>query len=311
MTIKYLSSETEKIQNQTVSGIDICATLVAKAGEVLTGGSPNEYLNPLSQYFDPSNVHIKVVLKRDRQEHILISDNLAVLGHFATITQGRDQWTEGVQLSTTESAHLLYLPFSGNTNNQAHVYVSGEDTLEVYINIVKGAYGSKLDANACVFEARACPSIGIETYIPFISVHSVRGNQSSELVQCGNNVTRIALISMSDGSETAPNAFTDVTINSDRLDKSFNANQLILEHSKSIEDSVRTHADAIDTYLIHEDIEIDNCKVNLKMNPSKIRDNTNYLVYSRFVTSTDIVRKAQNMMLKHQSADLGKIKDSL
>ncbi|AXH78169.1 MAG: major capsid protein [Bacteriophage sp.] len=309
MTVRYLSSETERLSNQTVSGIDICATLVAKAA--YTEISKNEYMPVTPKYFDPSNVHVKVLLRRNGIEHTLISENLALLSRYATITQGRDQWEDGVRLAPTEDAHNVYIPFSGNTNFPSHINLKGDDILEVYVNVVRGAYGSKLDANACIFDVRATPSIGIETHIPFISSFSVRANQASETVQAGNNVMRVALMSMSDDDLGKPNAFTDVTLNSDRLDISFNSNQLLLQHSKSIEDSVTTHANNVDTYLIHEDIEVDNCKISLKMNPKNIRENTIYVVFSRFLTSLDILQKAQAMQVKHESADLAKAPVSL
>lgn len=311
MTIKYLSSETEYITDQTVSGLDICLTLVAKSATSFDSGSKNEYLSPTPKFLDPSNIHIKTVLKRNNKEYLLISENLAVLSRFATITQGRDQWENGLKLTDTERLHAVYIPFSGNVNWQSHINVKNGDVLQTYVNVVKGAYGASLDANACICEVRTSPSIGIEKFIPYIKTYSIRGSQANDLIQMGNNVTRVALLAMSNDVSNLPKAFTDVSLTSDRLDKSFNANQLILEHSKSIEAPENSNAETIDTYLIHEDIELDQAKLNLKMNPQFIKENTNYVVYSTFDTSIEILQKAREMQEKHESSDIGKLPVSL
>nr|5OAC_A Chain A, Major capsid protein [Bacteriophage sp.]5OAC_B Chain B, Major capsid protein [Bacteriophage sp.]5OAC_C Chain C, Major capsid protein [Bacteriophage sp.]5OAC_D Chain D, Major capsid protein [Bacteriophage sp.]5OAC_E Chain E, Major capsid protein [Bacteriophage sp.]5OAC_F Chain F, Major capsid protein [Bacteriophage sp.]5OAC_G Chain G, Major capsid protein [Bacteriophage sp.]5OAC_H Chain H, Major capsid protein [Bacteriophage sp.]5OAC_I Chain I, Major capsid protein [Bacteriophage len=307
MTIKYLSSETEKLMNQTVSGIDVCFTLIGVDDDSFASGSKNDYISDTPKFLDPSNVHIKATLKRGGKDYVLFSENLALLAKYSTITQGRDQWEEGVKLAAKEMVHLVYIPFSGNTNWPAHINLKDNDVLEVYVNVVRGAYGAELDANACICDVRTSPSIGVEKFIPFMTSYSIRANQATDLVNLGNDVTRIALLSMTNDVSNIPNAFTDVTLSSDRLDKNFNSNQLILEHSKCIEDSVRSHANEVDSYLIHEDIEIDSAKVHLKMNPAKIRENTIYLVRSHFQTSLEILQKAVAMEEKHQSADIAKV----
>lgn len=307
MTVKYLSSETERLQDQTVSGLDICFTLIAKTDTGFDAGSKNDYLSDTPKFLDPSNIHIKVTLKRGGKDNLLISENLALLGKFATITQGRDLWEDGVKLGTREMLHSVYIPFSGNTNWDNCLNLKNGDILETYVNVVKGAYGAELDANACICEVRSSPAIGIETMTPYITSYSVRANQQSDLIQAGNNVSRIALISMSNDNTNIPNAFTDVSITSDRLDKSFNSNQLILEHSKFIEDRSKSHADQVDSYLLHENVEIDSCKIGLKMNPVHIRENTVYVVYSHFETSLEILQKAQAMAEKHESKDIAKL----
>jgi len=311
MTIKYLSSETERLQNQTINGIDICSTLIGKSAFGANVLTTNEYLADSPKYLDPSYIHIKVTLKRDNKEHLLISENLALLGRYATITQGREQWENGIRRAGNEDLHAVFIPFSGNTNFPSHINLKGDDELITYVNVTRGAYGDLLDANACILDVRATPSIGIETHIPFISSYGIRKSQAKDTIQAGNNVMRIALLSMMDTPTKTPSAFTDVSINSDRLDISFTSNQLILAHSKSIEDSVRSHANNVDTYLIHEDTEIDNCKISLKMNPQFIEENCNYVMYSHFVSSIDIIQKAAAMVQKHQSADLGKLEATI
>lgn len=307
MTVKYLSSETERIQDQTVSGLDLCFTLIGKTDNSFDAGSKNDYLSVNPKFLDPSNVHIKITLTRNGKSTMLVSDNLALLGKFATITQGRDLWEDGVKLATREMLHSVYIPYSGNTNFDQVLNLKAGDILETYVNVVRGAYGSELDANACICEVRSSPAIGIEKMTPYITSYSVRANQQSDLIQAGNNVTRIALISMSNEVSNVPNSFTDVSITSDRLDKNFNSNQLILEHSKYIEDKVRTHADTLDSYLLHENTEIDGCKIALKMNPAHIRENTVYVVYSHFESSLETIQKAIAMSEKHESADIAKL----
>lgn len=311
MTVKYLSSDTERLQDQTVSGLDLCFTLIGKTDTSFDSGSKNDYLSDTPKFLDPSNIHIKVTLKRGGKDQMLISENLALLAKFATITQGRDLWEDGIKLGTREMLHSVYIPFSGNTNWENVLNLKNGDILETYVNVVKGSYGQELDANACICEVRASPAIGVEKMIPYLTSYSIRANQQSDLVQAGNNVSRIALISMSNDQTNIPNAFTDVSITSDRLDKSFNSNQLILEHSKFIEDKNRSNADTVDSYLLHENIEIDGCKIGLKMNPVHIRENTVYVMYSHFETSLEILQKATEMEAKHESKDVAKLPVSL
>jgi hypothetical protein len=312
MVISQGETRNEVIRNNTINGLNISVLLEATADNTalpLTG-----YRSTSS--FDPSNVNIEVILKRDGKNYTLVNTNLAIIGHYMTILQGGSLWRKGITLvpKAAGTKHLatrpLFIYLGGHYN------LSGQDEIYVSCTVNRGTFGTAVSTTNSKIQIEANPSIGVEKAIHQMHTYAIQANQQSDTVNLGDNVTRIALLSFE--TDFTKQVFKSCSLSSDRLDWTANEMELILRHwDKFPYDATDVLFQDVpdtshplyypNTFLIHDQDEIDKARLQFQMNPTNVEASENFVVWTTFQTSEEIIMRAAQRQQKHSERNLNKI----
>lgn len=316
MIIKQNETRIEKIKSQTINGLNISVMLEATADNTaipLTG-----YRNAAT--FDPSNISIEVTLKRNGVSYALVNQNLAVIAAYQTILKGGSLWRKGITLRKKAAAvkHLvtrgLFLYLGGHYN------LTNEDEILVSCTVNRGTFGTAVSSTESTIQVEANHSIGLEYAIHRMEFYAIQANQQSETVNLGDNVTRVALMSFEKDFEKQ--VFKSASLSSDRLDWTANEQELINRHWDKFDYSLADVLiqDVVDTahplyfpntFLIHDKDEIDKAKLQFQMNSLNVNASENFVGYTTFMTSQEMIQKALAMKQKHDVKNADKIQISI
>lgn len=321
MIIKINETRKHEVQNQTVNGLNISALLESAA--VNTVVPPTGYNTAVG--FDPSQINVEVVLLRtnaqgERSLHTIMNANLAILGQYNTILQNGNHWRHGLILQKRTSGATqivtrgLFVYFGG------HINVKGDDLLTVTVTVNRGTFGSAVSAPNSTLQVEMSSSIGIETALHRFHYYAIQASQNQDTVSLGDNVMRCALLSFATDPEKP--VFRSCSFASDRLDWTANEQELITRHLNQFPfnycdvllDDVAENAPKLafpHTRLIHFGEEVDQARVNFTMVPANVLQSENFVAYTSYITSLEIVKKAADLKSKHDAQDQGKLKVSI
>jgi len=312
MIIKQNETRHEKIRNLTINGLNISVLLEATADNTaipLTG-----YRSTSS--FDPSNVNIEVTLQRNGIKYTLVNQNLALIAHYQTILKGGTLWRKGLTLRKKDAAvkHLatrnLFLHLGGHYNLQ------GDDEILVTATVNRGTFGTAVSSTESTIQIEANTSIGVEYAIHQMNFYAIQATQSSDSVNLGDNVTRLALVSFETDFEKQ--VFKSASLSSDRLDWTANEQELIIRHwdkfPYNIADVLISNvADTAhplyypNTFLVHDSDEIDRARLQFQMNSLNVDASENFIAWTTFITSQELLSKAMQMKSKHERKNVEKV----
>jgi|GEM_PF-3217294 len=319
MQVRQSEKRIHKVVNETVNGLNIVAHLkAANANEDIL---ETQYMT--GQGFDPSNVTLDVQLRRDGKTRTLISTNLAVVAHYWTITMGQSHWYRGkvnVPKSATDHQELersVFIPFFGHHN------IKGSDELIVTVFCGRGTFnggpgGVALDGSSLLVTTNQ--SIGVESAIYRFHSQAIQSNMSDENVNLGDNVERVALVSFErDGTKPI---FKTCSLTSDRLDWTISEAELALKHRQFFP---YNYADVLmsrgwteqvmkyfpNTFLCHDKDEIDQAKLSVSLHPANVKSSQNYVCWTSFETSREMIAKAVEMQNRHNVENVEKVPDKL
>lgn len=315
MQVKQSEKRIHKVVNETVNGINVVAHLVASANN--TDISDTAYM--ATNGFDPSNVTIDVQLKRDGKTFTLISTNLAVIAHYATITMGQTSWYKGkvnVPKGASQKQELersVFIPFFGHHN------VKGTEEMIITVFCGRGTFntGVSLESSLLVTTNQ---SIGVETGIYRFHSQAIQANMSDENINLGDNVQRVALVSFErNGSKPIVKS---ASLSSDRLDWTISEAELALKHQQFFPynyldilanngwtEQVQKYFP--NTFLMHDRDELDQAKVTVNLNSANVESSKNMVCWTSFETSAEIIVKAREMATKHAIENISKVPETL
>lgn len=312
MILKNNETRNMAVKNATINGLNICVLLQGVNSDTV----------PLTGYrdltaFDPSNVSIEVALTRNGQKHILLNTNLALIAHYQTIMQTGRLWLRGGILRKNSDGVAQIVTRNLFLHLGGHYNLNGEDQILVTASVNRGTFGSALSASDCNIQIEANTSIGVEKAIFQQNFYSIQANQNSDNVNLGDNVTRIALISFE--KDPAKAIFKSATLASDRLDWNANEQELLLRFEDkfpySVEDRLTENIQNETqnpfyfpaTRLIHDFDEIDKAKLSFQLYSDNVQASQNFIAYTTFLTSWEMLDKAKNLMDKHSVKNQDKV----
>lgn len=316
MQIRLAEKRTHKVVNETVNGINVIATLVGSVNN--TAVMDTQYTT--GQGFDASNVHIDVILKRNGKTFNMISTNLAILAHFATIEKGANQWYKGhvtkprTANSKEEVVRSVFIPFWGHHN------VKGSDELIITVNCGRDAFNAGVDKAECALLVTPNQSIGYETGIFKFESYALQANQSNEIVNLGDNVMKVAIMSFE--RDWQKPIYKTASLSSDRLDWTIGDAEIRLKHYGFFPDN---YADGLiresqdnkpltyfpNTFIVHSDDEVDQAKLKVSMEAPNVSSSQNMIAWVSYETSAEIIQKATTMAVKHAEENAEKVPTTL
>lgn len=312
MQISQNETKRENLRNITINGLNVSVILEATADNTAI---------PLTGYrttsgFDPSNINIEVILKRNGISYTLVNNNLALIAHYSTMMKGGTLWRKGLTLRKKGVAtkHLvtrnLFLHLGGHYNLQ------GDDEILVTATVNRGTFGTAVSSTESKIQIEANTSIGVEYAIHQMNFYAIQASQSNDSVNLGDNVTRLALLSFETDFEKQ--IFKSVSLSSDRLDWTANEQELITRHWDKYPYNVADVLiqDVSDTahplyypnsFMVHDNDEIDRARLQFQMNPTNVDASENFIAWTTFITSQEMLSRAVQMKAKHSTKDSNKV----
>lgn len=316
MQIRKNEKRYHKVVNETVNGLNVVVHLVSSVNNVDIADTA--YMS--NQGFDPSNVTIDVQLKRDGKTFTLMSTNLAVIAHYSTIMMGQNSWLKGKVIVPKAAAvkqeveRTVFIPFFGHHN------VKGSDEMVITVYNGRGTFGTGINEDASSILVTANQSIGVETGIYRFNSQALQANMTTENVNLGDNVQRVAIVSFEKDWEKP--VVKAASLSSDRLDWTKSEGELFLQHQQFFPYNysdvlmLRGWTEATmkyypNTILFHDKDEIDQAKLSINLYPANVESSENLICWTYFETSREILTKAVEMQVKHSNENIAKVPETL
>jgi hypothetical protein len=280
-----------------------------------------------SNAFDPSQVSVKVVLKRKGKTYVIMQDNLLILGLFNHLEKNLHEFVNGIdKVYPAADAKALKIRIA-RLNFGGHTRVGEGDELIAEVTVGSAVYSSAIDATESSFEFYLNPSIGYETGVYSTVSEVVQSNAPKQSFNPGDNITKLIYLNF-DKQTLDTEVLSNVNIQSDRLDVSLTFNQLLGHHlSQYGEIPMARYATslplsggnavyrALDYYpqsaiLFDGDKianELDNLKVEMSFNSANVSASQNFLVWRRYETWPEIIIAAKERENKHINEKIEKI----
>lgn len=312
MNLRVNDNKIEKVIGQTVNGLNIAVLLEGKTANTTVADTGYQ----TTTGFDPSQINLQVDLKRNGKMFNIVNNNLALLAVEATIMQGGHLWFKGlpVQAPAAGKTHIvkrsLFLYFKG------HINISGDDELIVNCTVNRGSFGSDINENTATLQIEPNQSIGIEYQLNKLNIHSITAELNQDRVSLGDNVTDIVLHSFE--SDWNKPVFRQVSLGSDRLDWTFNDQQLPIRHFSLFphevtdillsQTAVGAHPLRFpNSFKVHQKDEVDKATLQFTMNSANVQPTRNFVFYWTFETSREMIAKAAEMKDKHDVKNIDKV----
>jgi hypothetical protein len=322
MIVEQGQSRVEKYNSGTFSGILLNTLLIADGA--------NEPI--LISDFDPSKVAIKVLLKRDKQTHVIMQDNLQLLGTFATLGKNYHEFLNGLDKVYAAAGKKAVKVRPVELDFGGFIRLDGKDELSIEVSLPQdGWVTGNINAGQSYIEFDAKPAIGYETHIPFTRFEVVQANANKLGFNPGDNITKLAFLNF-DKDDLSNEVISNLSISSDRWDINLSFNQLLNHHASQFEgSSAYRFGTALPTtagspsvfrgldYLPQTFIlfdgdkinnELDQCRVDIAFNAPNVNTSSNYLGYRTYIADIKTVAEAVQREEKHMTEKLEKIKNS-
>lgn len=279
--------------------------------------------------FDPAQVSVKVILKRNGSSHVIMQDNLLILGAFAGMRKNMHEFINGIDKiypaadKNAVKLRTVTIPFGGHVRLDS----AKMDVLIAEVSIGGSVYTANINASESNFEFYLNSSIGYETGIPSIVSEVVQTNATKQSFNPGDNITQLVYLNF-DKQTCEDEIITNCNIQSDRLDESFTFNQLLAHHAKQYDQhplerfgtslpvgGVGTAFRGLDywpqSFVLFDghkiQNELDNLKVEFSFNRGNVNSSQNYLVWMRYETDAATIIEAKERETKHINEKIDKI----
>jgi hypothetical protein len=316
MIIRKSESRQQTVRSNTIDGLNLDIYLSAAAVNTAIGVND----------FDPRQVNLKVLLKRNKRTYTLMQDNLLILGTFNSLLKGHHEFQNGWYVIAPAANAKAVQIRTVKICLGGHVNLKNDDEIFVEVTIGSGAFSANLDDTNCYVECDVNYSIGYEGGVMYTVSEVIQANSSKQAFNPGDNVVSLALLNFSEDN-FVNQVVTNLQFSSDRLDFSHNFFQLLNRHVQQFGCNPNYrygHTIPIDEsnpsdkafkwlpvypqsfQLLHEE-EVDKLVVDISFNGSLVQASQNYLVYRRYETDIVTVAKAQQMDVKHTKEKLDKL----
>lgn len=318
MIVKLGESRQDVLRSGTYDSLLINSYLVHGTGNTAIAGND----------FVPSNVNIKVVLKRDNKQNIIFQDNLLVLGSYNSLKSGYHEFINGIDKVYPATGvravkvRAVKLDFGG------HIRVAKNDELIIEVSPNQaGTFSANLDNTLSNFEFYANPSVGYEQGIPQTLSEVVQANTTKQGFNPGDNVVKLALMNF-DKNDLTNEIVSNVSLQSDRLDLSLSFNQVMARHFAMYPEraasrygtsvpiaSVPTVLRGLDylpqSFVIfdgtREGKELDQVRLDVSFNGANVAASQNYVVHTKIQTTMESLVVAAQREQKHEIEKIEKL----
>jgi hypothetical protein len=302
MVIKHLETKDQELRNITLNGFSVKAMLKGEAASTL---------------LDWSKCTIKVILNRQGNTHVIIQDNLQLIGLASTI----DQLTQSAfgtstafstKLAAAQFMVSFIIPFGG------HINLVGDDTLYIEVKNDEGLF-TDADLIATSFlEIKPLKSRGVETFVPNIRTKVIQANETTNQYMIGDNVIRLAILNLDKTSFESPviRNLTMASTGANGLDQMLTYEDLVqskLERfgRQLIPAGAELAAQILEdqSFIINDfgNEELDGLSLDIQFNGDNVAASKNYIVVWTYETNWGIIEKANDKLAINNAAKSAKV----
>lgn len=255
--------------------------------------------------FDYTKVRVQCNLYRNGKKHTICNGQLGVLARESMFRNGYEHANNGAAqfaiVAGTDIVVPLVIDFGSPIN------LKGTDYIETEIDAQSGWYGTGTTPGNCYIEALFRPTIGVEYNIPQINVSTVKSGAGEHQLSIGDNVTSIALISLTNTNLTTANQqLVNFKVDSDRY--TINDNFVRALGRRSLQfDYYIVQVTRYHSFKYEPETEIDDVQVDITLNSANIGSNTHFLVWRSFINDFETLNRASMLENKHSLYDHKKL----
>jgi len=305
MNIRNGESMNTKIVSQTINAFSFKAFVNANTfttGDTTYGSSKVDF----------TKCQVKAMLRRGGADYVLFQDNLKILGLASNLN------TRGQLAFYADHDHLIKL---GNGKSLVSfmlhlggpIKISGDDYIYLEVSNNDGLFDASYITTSYL-EVKPVKCIGYETFIPQIRSQSIQEGTTSNIYPIGDNVIRCAFLNF-DKTDSLTPVIASVGISSDRLNDTFTYADLMLNKEVSYAKTpvnLSTDAATINEYdqsfmLADFHQTFNQLSLSISFDGSQVASSKNYIVHWYYQTSTEIIRKAENLAAKHKNSAINAI----
>lgn len=310
MIVKLGENKSQIVSNETVDGVTVDIYMYAAAANTAF----------ISSAFVPSEVQVKVELKRKKGNMAIVTDNLQLLGAFSAQNYGNKDWFVGNVLTAAASGvkedklYSLYIPFGGPIN------LKGEDQLVISFIVGRGVWSAAVDSSISYVDFNYNTCIGYEVATPQIRSQVVQANINNEKYSLGDRVTKIMFLNFDKTAiSNAQQVVSSLSLVSDKLNQTMNFYQLWNKNKNYFTgpqiwlDTAQTGAlltaaqpQSFVIFASPDTVKnnLSNTQINVSYNSSNVNASQNYIAWITFYQDTEILQKAIDTAAKHATENL-------
>tara|TARA_B110000902_G_scaffold57447_1_gene67210 strand:- start:247 stop:1149 length:903 start_codon:yes stop_codon:yes gene_type:complete len=253
-------------------------------------------------------VDVSIVLYQGGTETTLCSGSLLPLVMASGFKNGHFLSAQGVAGLTTlvptagsmATLQPTSIDFGGVIN------LRGNDKMTVEVRCNTGFCTANQNAGSSNMTVSAVEGIGLQWVTPKIQYQTIGNGESNFRQNIGDNVVSIHYINTSITTDTATaQPITNIRLFSDRYNVNDSNNQLISKRGAQFETTGDSGLRKSSFEIL--DREVDDCRVELDLNPNNVATGVNYVVWRTFSTGLGQVKRAKKSRSKHQAKAMGKV----
>jgi hypothetical protein len=302
MIIKHLENKNQSYKNIKFNGLQVKCLL-------------NGLANSGSQQVDFSKSSIQVILTRDGRPHVIMQQNLKILGLASTLlTLNQSSFATtvsiGQQLVAGQTGMVNFnIPLGGviDLKNDDEIYIEVQNSAGLFLNPVLEP--------ASYLEIKPIKCYGIEKFIPRILTKVIQAGESSNQYMLGDNLIRLAILNF-DKTDFQNNVLQNVVFSSDRLDDAYTYQDLIANKISSFGVQLMPGSANDLSAVMQEDQsflitdfhhEYDNVTLDIQFNAGNVTASNNYIVAWNYDTDWTIINAAQKKEAQYAASTAKKL----
>lgn len=278
--------------------------------------------------FSPANVNIKVLLKRNGQQHMIMQDNFLILGTYNTLLRGYHEFLEGENLKYHASGVKAIVQRTATLQFGGPVRVGMGDELITELTVADSAVTSNIDTSVSYVEFFHNKCVGYEHGLYTTISTVVPTGSSNETFNPGDNTTCIAMLNFDKNDLSAP-VITSLSLSSDKLDDTWTFAKLVALRPKQydmlgrkrwgtslpISASSPSVVEGLpflpQSFVLYqgfkEGSDLDGARVDVSFNTANVAASQNFICYTRYITDRTTIDKAIKRQAKHTSENIDKL----
>jgi hypothetical protein len=305
--VKNGETKTEKIQNETLDGVNF--------GVVLSKIAHADLMT--AKWVSLAAIFVRIILVRKGVRHDIVTGNLKAL----VIESALNSSVLGMALENGEfvsmtdetmgNAEMGLLPL--RVNFGAVLNLRGDDCLEVETSIEPSFINRvtypnhRLDENRTFVMVTSNEAVGVETHIPFIQLSAITNSDNRIQKNLGSSVTSVSLISLdSTGFGYNKKIVKNVTLKADKIYLNDDFEALITKQFNAF-DTLGVANKRAQNFNIYSGVELDQCSLDLSLHEDRVVAGKNWIVWRYFYTDASMLKLAQVTQELHTMENLAKV----
>ncbi len=284
-----------------------------KLNAFLSHGAVNTDITP--DMLDLSKVFIKMILTRNREDHVIFSDK-AIFWALDSALNNNFNYIH--PLNTTAANIMILLAKGAAAKEQALksvvldlpgvINVKDSDSLKVEISLATSPFHADLDSSVSYIECELEQFVGYEEYIPAVKVFTINAGESTFSPAIGNDVVKISLINLDKNSVLeADSPLQSLSLKADKYAAFATFRQILARRYYDIVNPAEA-ANLRHSHLIYEGIDLDGGSLDLQLNSANITSGKNAVVVQYLNADLFTANRAIDMSVKHQNELVSKIR---